>query len=91
MVESILKALAGLPRAFLESYLESISVLLASVAAKKNFIEDCNLKVYNLLKRNSIAKLFMENILYFSKHLSSIVWSSNLAALQPRNYSNVLE
>ena len=44
---------------------------------------DCNLKDCNLLKRNFTSELFMKHFLKFSKHLSNIVWSSNLVALQP--------
>ena len=57
-----------------------ISVILRTRKAK-----GCNLKDCNLLKRNFTAELFMKHFLTFSKHLSNIVWSSNLAALQPVN------
>ena len=35
------------------------------------------------MKRNSITELYMENFAKFSKHLSNIVCSSNLVALEP--------
>ena len=54
-----------------------ISVILRTRKAK-----GCNSKACNLLKRNFVAELFMENIPKFLKQLSNIVWSSNLAALQ---------
>ena len=65
-----------------------------SATAKKNFtvgaisgisviLRTRKAKGCNLLKRNFTAELFMKHFLTFSKHLSNIVWSSNLAALQP--------
>ena len=57
-----------------------ISVILRTRKAKGSNLKDCN-----LLKRNFTAELFMKHFLTFSKHLSNIVWSSNLAALQPVN------
>ena len=54
-------------------------VVLRTRKAKK----DCSLRDCNLLKRNFMAELFMKHFLTFSKHFSNIVWSSNLAALQP--------
>ena len=40
-------------------------------------------KAFNILKRSFIAELFMEYFRTFSRHLSNIVWSSYLVALQP--------
>ena len=52
------------------------------VTLRKRRAKGCNLRDCSLLKRNFIAELFMTNFLTFSKHLSNIVWSSNLVALQ---------
>ena len=63
-----------------------ISVILRTQKAKGH-----NLKACNLLKRNFMAELFMEYFPTFSKHLSNIVWSSNLVnlvALQPADFES---
>ena len=65
---------------FIVGAIAGISVILRTRKAK-----GCNLKDCNLLKKNFTAELFMKHFLTFSKHLSNIVWSSNLAALQPVN------
>ena len=57
--------------------ISGISVILRTLKAK-----GCNLRDCNLLKRNFTAELFMKHFLTFSKHLSNIVWSLNLVALQ---------
>ena len=41
------------------------------------------MRVCNLLKRNFIAEIFMKHFPTFSTHLSRIVWSENLVAMQP--------
>ena len=58
--------------------ISGISVILRTRKAKGCHLRDCN-----LLKRNFTAELFMKHFLTFSKHLSNIVWCSNLVALQP--------
>ena len=63
---------------FIVGAISGISVILRTRKAK-----GCNLKDCNLLKRNFTAELFMKHFLTFSKHLSNIVWSANLVALQP--------
>ena len=57
--------------------ISGIYVILRTRKAK-----GCNLKDCHLLKRNFTAELFVKHFLTFSKHLSNIVWSSNLVALQ---------
>ena len=56
-----------------------------SVAFRTQKAEGCNLKASNLLKRNSIPEISMENFLKFSKHQSNLVWSWNSVPLQPMN------
>ena len=54
-----------------------------SAILRKRKAKIYNLKGWSLLKRAFTAELFVKHFLTFSKHLSNIVWISNLVALQP--------